>query len=64
MKTKVSNLEKKLYIDRTTGLPIKMQIKDNSKKTEIYILYNEVNINSLKEENILAFEKNNSITQI
>lgn len=64
MKTKVSNLEKKLYIDRTTGLPIKMQIKDNSKKTEIYILYNEVNINSLKKENILAFEKNNSITQI
>lgn len=64
MKTKVSNLEKNLYIDRTTGLPIKMKIKDNSKKTEIYILYNEVNINSLKEENILAFEKNNSIKQI
>ena len=64
MKTKVSNMEKVLYIDRNTALPIRMEIKDNSKKTEIYILYNEVNLNSLKEENILAFEMNKDIAQI
>ena len=41
-----------------------MRIKDDSKKSEIYILYNEVNINSLKKENILAFEIDKNIAQI
>ena len=31
-----------LYISRETGKPTKMEIKDNSKKTLIYILYKEV----------------------
>ena len=37
---------KTLYINRENGLPEKMEIKDNGKKTAIYILYNEVNVNS------------------
>lgn len=39
-------LNKKLYIDRKTGKPIKMQIKNVSKNTTVYILYNEIEINS------------------
>ena len=35
-----------LYINRENGLPEKMEISDNGKKTAIYILYNEVNVNS------------------
>ena len=31
-----------LYISKETGNPTKMEIKDNSKKTSIYILYREV----------------------
>ena len=35
-----------LYINRENSLPEKMEILDNGKKTAIYILYNEVNVNS------------------
>lgn len=35
-----------LYINRENGLPEKMEIHDNGKKTAVYILYNEVNVNS------------------
>ena len=35
-----------LYINRENGLPEKMEIQDNGKKTAIYILYNEVKVNS------------------
>ena len=38
--------DKKLYIDKKTGNPTKMEIKDNSKNTTVYILYNEVKLNS------------------
>lgn len=33
---------RKLYISKETGKPTKMEIKDNSKKTLVYILYKEV----------------------
>lgn len=52
-------LNKKLYIDRKTGKPIKMQIKNVSKNTTVYILYNEIEINSLKREDVLAFRLKN-----
>ncbi len=38
---------KKLYIDRKTANPIKMEIKDTNKNSTIYIIYNEVKVNSL-----------------
>lgn len=38
---------KKLYINRETGAPIKIEIKDITQKTIIYILYNEIKINCL-----------------
>ena len=42
MTTSENNFEKKLFIDKTTGNPIKMQIKDTNKNTSVYILYNKV----------------------
>lgn len=53
------DLNKKLYIDRKTGKPIKMQIKNVSKNTTVYILYNEIEINSLKRDDVLAFRLKN-----
>ena len=38
--------EKILHIDKKTYNPIRMEIKDNKQKTTIYILYNEVKVNS------------------
>lgn len=52
-------LNKKLYIDRKTGKPIKIQIKNVSKNTTVYILYNEIEINSLKRDDVLAFRLKN-----
>lgn len=41
---------KKLYISKKTNLPVKMEIKDNSQNTLVYILYNEIEINKLEKE--------------
>lgn len=54
----------KLYVSTNTGLPIKMEIKDINKNISVYILYNEIKINSSKKEDVLAFileEKINNI---
>ncbi len=40
---------KTLYIDKDTGKPVKMEIKDISQKVRVYILYNEIKINALQE---------------
>ena len=53
MKTssKIENIyiqNKILHIDKKTHNPTKMEIKDNKQKTTIYILYNEVKVNSIK----------------
>lgn len=40
--------EKILHIDKQTHNPTQMEIKDNKQKTTIYILYNEVKLNSNK----------------
>lgn len=47
MKTNLSkDMKKELYISKENGKPVKMNIEDTSKKTAIYILYREVNVNS------------------
>ena len=48
MTTKQEHAEKKLWIDRSTGKPKKMEIKWTNKNTTVYILYKEVNINTLQ----------------
>lgn len=40
--------EKILHIDKKTMNPTQMEIKDSQQKTTIYILYNEVKVNSTK----------------
>ena len=39
---------KTLHIDKKTCNPTQMEIKDNKQKMTIYILYNEVKVNSTK----------------
>ena len=61
MKTKSGNdnrytKNKVLYIDKQTCKPTKMEIKDNNEKVTVYILYNEVEINSTNKQDIVAFE--------
>lgn len=46
--------KKVLYIDKTTNKPTEMEIKDHTQNTIIYILYNEININSLQKNDVLA----------
>lgn len=53
MSVKLSNdnkysMYKKLYIDKKTCKPIKLEVQDINQKIRIYILYNEININSKK----------------
>lgn len=37
--------KKKLYIDKKSVKPIKMEIFDNNKNMTVYIVYNEINVN-------------------
>lgn len=46
---------KKLIIDKTAGKIEKLIVQDKNKKNLVYILYNEMKINSLKKEEVLAF---------
>lgn len=69
MKTKSENdnkyiKNKILYIDKKSCLPTKLEIKDNNEKTTIYILYNEVEINSTSQEEVVAFENHSISTNI
>lgn len=47
---------KKLYIDKKTSKPTKMEIQDVTQKNTIYILYNEIKINNLQADDVLAFK--------
>lgn len=47
---------KKLYIDKNTVKPIKMEIEDINQKVLVYILYNEIKINSINKGEILALK--------
>lgn len=50
---------KRLIIDRTTGTIQKLIVQDKNQKNLVYILYNEITINSLKKEEVLAFRLHN-----
>lgn len=53
-----------LYIDKNTGNPSKMEIVDSNQNITVYILYNEVKINSLDKQNILAFRLYNEKQEV
>ena len=40
------DVKKVLYIDKQKGKITKLEIEDTNKKTAVYILYREVNVNS------------------
>lgn len=44
---------KNLTINKFNGLPVKMEIMDENKKTLVYILYNEITINSTAKEDVI-----------
>ena len=46
----------RLYIDKKSCKPIKMLIQDINQNIIAYILYNEIEINSLKRDDVLAFK--------
>lgn len=55
MTNSIYTQNKKLYIDRNNNKIDKLEIKDITQKTTIYILYNKVEINKLTKEEIIAF---------
>lgn len=46
---------KRLIIDKNTGTISKLIVQDKNQKNLVYILYNEIKINGLKKEEVLAF---------
>lgn len=64
METKSKNKEnqyicnKILYVDKKTGKPTKLLVQDVNRKNLIYILYNEITVNGLQREEVLAFKLN------
>ncbi len=62
LETKTSNgnkyiYNKKLYVNKKDGKPIELIIEDINEKKLVYILYNEIEINNLKNVDILAFKR-------
>ena len=62
LETKTSNgnkyiYNKKLYVNKKDGKPIELIIEDINEKKPVYILYNEIKINNLKNVDILAFKR-------
>ena len=47
---------KKMFINKTEGKIKKLEIQDVTQKTIIYILYNEIKINNLQKDDLLAFK--------
>ena len=59
LETKIKNgnkyiYYKKLYVKKN-GEIIKMEVQDVTKNTLVYILYNEIKINNLQKEDVLAY---------
>lgn len=47
---------KQLFIDKQNGKIEKLIVQDKNQKNLVYILYNEIKINSLEKEEVLAFK--------
>lgn len=50
------NCKEKLYINKKSSMPAKLEILDNSNQTKIYIEYKEIKLNNIRENNIFAFK--------
>lgn len=63
LETKIKNENKytcykKLYIDKNSNKITKLEIKDITQKTLVYISYNEIKINDLEKDDLVAFKLN------
>ena len=47
------NVKQILYVDKSTKLPIKMEVYDNNKNAKIYIKYNEIKLNNISRNQIV-----------
>jgi len=45
-----------MFVNKTEGKIKKLEIQDVTQKTIIYILYNEIKINNLQKDDLLAFK--------
>ena len=52
------NYKTKLYINKKTLLPEKIEVLDNSNQIKIYIEYKEIKLNNIRENNIFALKTN------
>lgn len=59
-KDSIYNYKKKLHIDKKTNKPTKLEVIDNNKKTRIYIIYKEIELNSTNKDEVLAFKLDKS----
>ena len=55
LNTKIGKYNGKLYINKKTNLPTKIEILDNSNQAKIYIEYKEIKLNNIQQDNILAY---------
>ncbi len=55
LNTKIWEYNGKLYINKKSNLPTKIEILDNSNQSKIYIEYKEIKLNNIQENNIFAF---------
>ena len=53
--TKIQEYNGKLYINKKTKLPTKIEILDNSNQSKIYIEYKEIKLNDIQQDNIFAY---------
>lgn len=66
LQTNINNYacKEKLYINKKTSLPTKIEVLDNSNNTKVYIQYKEIKLNNIKEKNIFAFKINSIKSEI
>lgn len=56
MKVQSEKYTKTLYIDKQSTMPQKMLVQDRNQKTLVYIEYNEIKVNELSKQEVLAFK--------
>ena len=54
-KANIYNYFQRLYIDKKTGKPLRMEIQDKNQNLVVYIVYNEINFKNTKNDEIMAF---------
>ena len=59
LNTEIEEYIGKLYINKKTNIPTKIEIFDNSNQSKIYIEYKEIKLNNIQQDNIFACVKKN-----